>query len=82
MIEKGKSYFNIFEWSRNLLDQLDVTYQRAFMASPVQEGIYQPYPARERYYDMMKDNIIEDNVGSDETINNDDIHKAITILKS
>ena len=31
--EKVKSYSNIFECSRNLLDQLDVTYQRAFMAT-------------------------------------------------
>ena len=37
VIRKGTSYFNIFEWGRNLLDQLDVTYQRAFMASPVLE---------------------------------------------
>ena len=28
--DKGKSYFNIFECGRNILDQLDVTYQRAF----------------------------------------------------
>ena len=41
VIEKGASYFNIFECSKNLLDQLDVTHQRAFMASPVQEGLYQ-----------------------------------------
>ena len=32
---KVKSYFNIFECGRNLLDQLDVTYQRVFMASTV-----------------------------------------------
>ena len=38
VIEKGTSYFNIFECGRNILDQLDVTYQRAFMASSVQEG--------------------------------------------
>ena len=31
--DKGSSYFNIFECGRNLLDQLDVTYQRAFTAS-------------------------------------------------
>ena len=47
--DKGSSYFNIFECGRNLLDQLDVTYQRAFTASaaasPVQEGLYQPSPA-------------------------------------
>ena len=30
---KEASYFNIFECGRNLLDQLDVTYQRAFTAS-------------------------------------------------
>ena len=40
VIEKGTSYFNIFEYGRNLLDQLHVTYQRAFTASPVQEGFY------------------------------------------
>ena len=31
--DKGSSYFNISECVRNLLDQLDVTYQRAFTAS-------------------------------------------------
>ena len=30
---KEASYLNIFECGRNLLDQLDVTYQRAFAAS-------------------------------------------------
>ena len=50
-IEKVTSYLNIFECSINLLDQLDVTYQRAFMALPVQEVLYQPSPARERCYD-------------------------------
>ena len=35
VIEKVTSYFNIFECSRNILDQLDVMYQRAFMVSPV-----------------------------------------------
>ena len=30
-------YFNIFECGRNLLDQLEITYQWAFMASPVLE---------------------------------------------
>ena len=37
VIDKGSSYFNIFKCGRNLLDQLDVTYQRANTASPVQE---------------------------------------------
>ena len=32
---KVTNCFNIFECGGNLLDQLDVTYQRAFMSSPV-----------------------------------------------
>ena len=31
MTQKVTIYFNIFECGRNLLDQLDVTYQQAFM---------------------------------------------------
>ena len=81
VIEKGTSYFSIFECGRNLLDQLDVTYQRAFMASPVQEGLYQPYPARERYYDQMAESLIKEKVGSDRTINEEELHKAINQLK-
>ena len=82
MIVKGTSYFNIFECGRNLLDQLDVTYQRAFMTSPVQEGYYQPSPARERYYDQLAKILINSNAGSDGTINNDKLNKAITQLKA
>ena len=82
MIEKGTIYFNIFECGRNLLGQLEVTYQRAFMALPLQEVLYQPSPAQERYYDKMAEIIIKAKVGSDGTINNDEIHKAITQLKS
>ena len=63
MIVKGASYFNIFECGRNLLDQLDVTYQRAFTASEatssVPEGHYEPSPARERFYDMCADHTAE-----------------------
>ena len=55
---KGASYFIISERGRNLLDQLDVTYERAFTASEtlsaVPTGQYQPSPSRERYYDMLK----------------------------
>ena len=82
VIEKGASYFNIFECGRNLLGQIDVTYQRAFMASPVQQVLYEPSPARERYYDKMAESLIKAKVGSDGTINNDELHKAITQLKS
>ena len=33
------SYFNIFECGRNLLDRLDVTYERACMATPKENTI-------------------------------------------
>ena len=47
----------LFECGRNLLDQLNVTYQRAFTESPVQQGLYKISPAQERYYHMMADHI-------------------------
>ena len=81
MIGKGTSYFNIFECEKNLLDQLDVTYQRVFMSSPVQE-VYYTSPARERYYDQLTKCVIDSNVGSDVTINNDNLNQAITDLKA
>ena len=77
--EKGSSYFNIFECGRNLLDKLDVTYQRAFTASPVQQGLYQISPARERYYDIMADHVEEKNVG---TIDKEELRKAIALVKT
>ena len=77
-----KSYFNIFECGRNILDQLEVTYQQAIMASPVKEGLYQLSPARERYYYQIANSLIEANVQSNGTINNEELHKAITLLKS
>ena len=79
---KGESYFNIFEFGRNLLDQLDVTYQRAFTASEatssVPTGLYQISLARERYYDMYAAHIKEKHVGMDK----DEICKAISHVKS
>ena len=38
--EKITSYFKIFKCGRNLLYQLDVTYQRAFMATSSQDEYY------------------------------------------
>ena len=52
------------------------------MASPVQEGYYQPSLARERYYDQLAKSIINSNVGSDGPINNDKLNLAITQLKA
>ena len=62
VIVKGTSYFNIFECGRNLLDQLDVTYQRAFIATPVPEGHYFPSPSRDRYYDTLAKSLINSTV--------------------
>ena len=78
---KGASYFNIFKCGRNLLDQLDVTYQRAFPASEtsssVPTGFYELSPERERYYDLQADHIKEKNVGMDKN----KIRKAISRVK-
>ena len=52
------------------------------MASPVQERFYQPSPAQDRYYDKLDESLIRAKVGSERTINNDDLNKAITQLKS
>ena len=82
MITKGTIYFNIFRCGRNILDQVDVTYQRAFMASPVQEGYYKPLPERGRYYDQLAKSLINSNFGSGRTINNDKLNEAITQLKA
>ena len=61
--DKGSSYFNIFKCGGNLLDQLYVTYQHAFTASSepstVPKGYYQLSPARERFYDIISDQIVE-----------------------
>ena len=66
MTEKITSYFNIFECGRNLLDQLDVMYQRAFMATSAQD----------KYYKEMAKSIIKENIGSDGKICNENIQQA------
>ena len=72
MTEKVTSYFNIFECSRNILDQLDVTYQRAFMATSAQD----------EYYREMTKIIIKANIGSDGKIWNEKIHQAVIDLRA
>ena len=64
------------------MDQLDVTYQRAFMESPVPEGYYMPSPARERYHEQLTKILIKANVKSDGTILNDKLNQAITDFKA
>ena len=48
--EKVKSCLNIYKCGKNILDQLDITYQRAFMATP-----------EEKYYIAFLDTLVKDN---------------------
>ena len=64
------------------MDQLDITYQRAFTESPVQEGYFMPSKAREKYYDKLAKSLISLNVVNDVNINNDKLNQAITYLKA
>ena len=65
--EKVTSYFNIFECGRNQLDQLDVIYQRAFMATSAQD----------EYYKEMTKILIKANIGRDGRICNEKIQQAV-----
>ena len=55
---------------RNILDQLEVTYQRVFMATSAQD---------EYYKEMMK-SLIKANIGSDGKIYNEKIQKSVIDL--
>ena len=70
--EKVTSYFNIFECGINLLDQLEITYQRAFMATSAQD----------EYYKEMTKSLIKENIGSDGKICNEKIHLAVIYLRA
>ena len=66
MTEKVKSYFNIYDCGRNLLERLDVTYQQAFMATP-----------KEKYYNVFLDTLVKDNDIRGEQLYNQKIQKAV-----
>ena len=70
--EKVTSYFNIFECGRNILDQLDFTYQQAFMATSAQD----------EYYKEMAKSLIKANIGSYGKICNEKIHRAVIVLSA
>ena len=72
MTQKVTIYFNIFECGRNILDQLDVTYQRASMATSAQD----------EYYREMKKSLIKGIIGSDGKICNDKIHRPVIDLRA
>ena len=64
--EKVKSYFNIYECGRNLLDRLDVTYQQAFMAPP-----------KDKYYNAFMDTLVKDNNLRGKPFYNQNIQEAV-----
>ena len=70
--QKVTSYFNIFECGRNLLDQLDVMYKQAFMATSAQH----------EYYKEITKSLIKANIGSDGNICNEKIHRAVIDLRA
>ena len=69
---KVTSCFNIFECGRNLLDQLDVTYQQASMATSAQH----------EYYREMTKILIKVNIRSDGKICNEKIHREVIDLRA
>ena len=77
---KEASYFNIFECGRNLLDKLDVTYQRAFAASETPSSVPPAAyisPLREKYWDLQAKLLTERMVRMDK----DKIREAVSQLK-
>ena len=69
MTEEVTSYFNIFEYSRDLLDKLDVMYQRAFMAT-----------SKEKYYNALLDTLFKDNNIKGEPLSNDKIRQPVSLV--
>ena len=63
-------YFNIFKCGRNLLDRLDVTYQRAFMTTP-----------QDKYYTRMLENLFEMNNCNGETLSNENLRQSASDVK-
>ena len=66
MTKEVKSYFDIFECGRNLLDQLDVTYQQALMTTP-----------QYKYSTEMLENIVKMNNLRGEPLSNERIWQAV-----
>ena len=78
---KEASYFNIFEYGRNLLDKLNVTYQNAFAASKKPSSVPLPAayvsPLREKCWDVQTKLLTEKMTGMDK----DKIREEVSELK-
>ena len=70
MTKEVNIYFNIFECRRNILDRLDVTYQRVFMATP-----------QDKYYTRMLENLVKMNNRNGETFSNEKLQQAVSDVR-
>ena len=62
-------YFNIFECGANILDRIDVTYERACMATP-----------KDKYYTKLLKTIVNDNNRKGAPLSNENIQQAVNIV--
>ena len=62
-------YFNIFECGGNILDIIDVTYERAFMATP-----------KDKYYTKLLKTLVDDNNRNGSPLSNENIKKLFSIV--
>ena len=64
-------YFNIFDCAKNPLNRLDVTYERAYMAT-----------IKEKYYTKMLENIVNYNDLNNATLYNENLQQAVSKVMS
>ena len=64
------SYFIIFEFGRNILDRLYITYQRAFMSTP-----------QDKYYTRFLDNLVKINNRNGEPLSNENLRQAVSDVR-
>ena len=65
-----KRYFNIFECGMNILDRLDVTYQRSFVAT-----------TQDKYHTKLLDNLVEMSNRNSETLSNENLRQAVSVVR-
>ena len=70
MTKEVKIYFNIFECGSNILNRLDVTYQRSFMATP-----------QDKYYTRMLENPVEMNDRNSEIFSNEKLRQSVSDVR-
>ena len=63
--------FNIFKCGRNILNRLDVTYERAFMATP-----------KDKYYTKLLETLVDYNGYHNAPLSNEKLRQAISTVMS